>query len=63
MLQASEVEHSYTTIRATTYENINAVCTESDIKNFFVVRDQLRFGCECRYVPYGTSSIDTRGYD
>lgn len=63
MLETSQVEHSHTTIGATTHKDINTAGAESHIKDFLVMRDQLRLGSKGGNVPYGTSSVDTGGDD
>lgn len=58
MLQTSQVKHPHTPIGSTAYEDINTISTKSNVKNFFVVRDQLGFGSQGWDIPYRTSGID-----
>jgi hypothetical protein len=51
VLQAAQIEHAHTTIGAAANKDVDAVRTESDVVYLLVVRDQLRFGCECGNVP------------
>lgn len=45
VFQASEIEHSHTTISSTTDEYIYAVGTESDVKDLFVMCNELGLSC------------------
>ena len=63
MLQASKVEHSYTTVRAAAHEDINTVSTETHVEDLLIMRNELGLGSQRWYVPYGTCGIDTRGDD
>jgi hypothetical protein len=60
MLQASKIKHSYTAISATAHEDVNTVGAKSHVKNFFIMRYQLRFGCQSGDVPYRTCRVDAR---
>lgn len=63
MLETSQVEHSHATIGATTHKDIDTAGTETHIKDFLVMCDQLRLGSKGGNVPYGASSVDTGGND
>lgn len=63
MLQASEVEHSHTPIRATRNKNINAIGTESNVIDLLVVGNQLGLGREGGNVPDGASGINRGSND
>lgn len=63
VLQAAQIKHADTAIRATTDEYIDTVGTESDIEDFFIVSNQLRFSRQGRDIPDGAGSVDTRGDD
>jgi hypothetical protein len=43
VFEAAKVEHSYTTICATTDKNIDALGAEADVEDFFIVGDELGF--------------------
>jgi hypothetical protein len=58
MLKTSEIEHSYAPICTTAHEHISAICTEPNIKYFFVVGDKLSFRGQCGYVPNCTCCIN-----
>lgn len=62
MFETPEIEHPYAAICATTYKDIDTVGTESDIKDFLVMSDQLSLGCKSRDVPNRACSVNTRGY-
>lgn len=37
MLQTSQIKHSNATVGTTAHENIDTICAESDIEDFFIV--------------------------
>ena len=60
MFEAAEVKHSDATICPTRNEDVNAVSTESNIKDLLVMGYELSFCSQSRYVPYGARGINTR---
>lgn len=58
MLEASQVEHSYTPIGAARDKHVNTIGAEADIIDLLVVRDELRLGCQRRNIPYRTCRIN-----
>lgn len=63
MLQAAQVKHPDTSVRAAADEDVHTVCTKSDIVYLLVVRDELSLGCQGRDVPNGAGGVDARGDD
>ena len=59
VLEASEIEHANAAVGATTYKDVDAVGTKSDVEDFLVVCNQLCFCSQRRYIPYRTCSINT----
>ena len=60
MFEASKIEHSHTTIGAAAHEDVNAVSTETHVKDFLIMGNQLCFGSQRWYVPYSTCRVNTR---
>lgn len=58
VLQASQIKHADTTIGATADEHINAVGTESNVKHFLVMSNQLCLGCQGRNIPDCAGCVD-----
>ena len=61
MLEATEVEHSHTTVSTARHEHIDAVGTEANIKYLLVVGYKLRLCRQSGYVPDSASGINTGG--
>jgi len=58
VLQTPEIEHSHTSICATTHEDINTLCAKPDIENFLIMSNELCFSRQGRYIPDGARGID-----
>lgn len=63
MLQTPEIKHSDTPVCTTTDKDINTMGTESDVKDFFIVGNQLSLGSEGGNVPDGACGVNAAGDD
>lgn len=61
MLQTAQIKHPDTPIRTAAHEDIDTICTKPYIVHFLVVRNELRFSCESRYVPDRTRRVNAGG--
>lgn len=61
VLQTSKIKHPHTTVSSTAYKDVNAICAESNIEDFFIMRDELCFRCKGWDIPYRTSGVNARG--
>ena len=57
-LQAPQVEHTNTSILATTNEDICGISTKSYVVDFLVVCDKLGLRGQGRNIPNGTGGVD-----
>lgn len=60
MLQTAQVKHAHAAVLPAAHEYVNALSTETNVVDFFVVSNQLRLCRERWYIPDGTRGIDTR---
>ena len=58
VLQASQIEHSYTSISAAADKDVDAARAKSNIEDLLVMCNQLRFGSKRGNVPDCTSRVD-----
>ena len=63
VLEATQIEHPYTSIRTTAHEYINALGTESHVEHFLVMGDELRLRGKSRNVPDSAGSVYTGSDD
>jgi hypothetical protein len=45
MLQAAEIKHTHATVSTATDKDVYTVCTETNVVDFFIMCDELCFGC------------------
>ena len=63
VLKAAQIKHPNTPISTARDEGIDRAGTKADVEDFLVMRDELRFRGQGRYIPDRASSIDAAGYD
>jgi hypothetical protein len=59
VLKATQVEHAYTSVCATTHEYIYALSAKTHVKHLLVMSDKLGLGSKRRNVPNGAGSVYT----
>jgi hypothetical protein len=57
MLQAPKIKHSHTAICPTANEHIDTIRTKSNIKDLFIMSNQLRLGRQRWNIPYSASCV------
>ena len=63
VLETSKIKHPDAAVSATGDEYINAVCTEANVKDFFIVCDELSLSGKGRDIPYRAGRVNTGGDD
>ena len=63
MLEAAQVKHAHTAIGTAAHKYVDAVGTESNVKHFLIMGNELSLCCQGRNVPNRAGGIDTRGDD
>jgi hypothetical protein len=57
VLEAAQVEHSYTSVGTTGNEDVYAIGTKADVKNFLIVGNKLCFGSQGGDIPDSAGCI------
>ena len=57
VLQAPKIKHSYTAVCPAADEHIDTIRAKSNVKDLFIVSNQLCFSRQRRNVPYSASCV------